>query len=215
MKKRGKMITFEGPEGGGKTTHLKILASRLREELGLTVRTTREPGGTPTGETIRGLLQHNAAGEPLCDSAEVFLFCASRAQLCNRVLAPALDAGEWVICDRFTDSTLAYQGFGRGFDLALLRSLNNFATGPVMPDLTLLLDVPASSGLERVGLRSNGNHDRIESESLAFHERLRQGYLQLAAGEPQRFAIIDATRPLATVAADIWQTVATRLLADG
>ncbi len=212
MKQRGRMITFEGPEGGGKTTHLKILANRLRNEFGLTVRTTREPGGTPTGETIRGLLQHNAAGEPLCDSAEVFLFCASRAQLCCHVLEPALAEGEWVICDRFTDSTLAYQGYGRGFDLALLRSLNDFATGSVVPDLTLLLDVPVSSGLERVGVRSNGNHDRIESESLAFHERLRQGYLELAAAEPQRFAVIDATQPLATVAAQVWQAVATRLI---
>lgn len=139
----GRLISFEGPEGGGKSTQIKVLADRLRTERALTVRTTREPGGTPTGEAIRGLLQHDVAGEPLCDPAEVFLFCASRAQLCATVLAPALARGEWVLCDRFTDSTLAYQGYGRGFDLELLRRLNAFATGPVVPDLTLLLDVPA------------------------------------------------------------------------
>jgi dTMP kinase len=207
---KGRLITFEGPEGGGKSTHVKLLADRLRSELGLTVRTTREPGGTPTGEAIRAILQHDVTGEPLCDPSEVFLFCASRAQLCNAVLSPALERGEWVLCDRFTDSTLAYQGYGRGFDLDLLRRLNAFATGAVVPALTLLLDVPAELGMARVGIRSNGGKDRIERESLAFHQRLRDGYLALAA-EPDRFAVIDATQSVDAVATAVWSAVRTRL----
>lgn len=196
----GRLISFEGPEGSGKTTQIQRLAERLRQEYGLTVRTTREPGGTPTGEAIRNLLQHHAAGEPLCDASEVLLFCASRAQLCRTVLQPALERGEWVLCDRFTDSTLAYQGYGRGFDLALLRQLNTFATGGLTPALTVLLDVPAEVGLERVMARATGKRDRIESESLAFHRRLREGYLDIARGEPQRFFVVDSTQPQDTVA---------------
>ncbi len=203
----GKLISFEGPEGGGKSTQILRLADRLRKERGLTVRTTREPGGTPTGEAIRALLQHDTAGEPLCDACEVLLFCASRAQLCRTVLVPAMERGEWVLCDRFTDSTLAYQGFGRGFDLDVLRQLNNFATASVGPSLTLLLDVPADAGMARIGMRPSGGRDRIEREPLAFHQRLRQGYLALAAAEPERFAVIDATASVSAVAEQIWTAV--------
>lgn len=203
----GRLISFEGPEGGGKTTQIQRLAERLRQDRGLTVRTTREPGGTPTGEAIRNLLQHHAAGEPLCDASEVLLFCASRAQLCRTVLQPAIERGEWVLCDRFTDSTLAYQGYGRGFDLALLRQLNAFATGGLSPALTVLLDVPAEVGLERVTARATGKRDRIESESLAFHQRLREGYLAVAKSEPERFVVIDSTQPQDAVATLIWQAV--------
>ena len=214
----GRLISFEGPEGGGKSTHIHLLAERLRTEKGLTILTTREPGGTPTGELIRGLLQHNAAGEPLCDRAEALLFCASRSQLCHDVLAPALSRGEWVLCDRFTDSTLAYQGYGRGFDLETLRRLNDFATGPaVTPSLTLLLDVPTELGMRRITARggADGLKDRIECEDLDFHKRLRNGYLELARHEPTRIAVIDATQPVATVAAQIWNIVCERLLGQG
>ena len=190
----GKLITFEGPEGGGKSTHARRLAEALRAR-GVPVLTTREPGGTPTGEIIRDLLQNDLSHEPLCDATEALLFCASRAQLCRNVLGPALARGEWIVLDRFTDSTLAYQGFGRGFDVETLRSMNEFATGEVRPALTLLLD----------------GKDRIESAPLDFHRRLRDGYLELARREPERFAVIDATAPVEDVSAAVWRAVTERL----
>lgn len=205
----GKLLSFEGPEGGGKSTQARLLADRLRA-LGIGVLTTREPGGTPTGEVIRDLLQNDLAREPLCDESEALLFCASRAQLCRNVLGPALARGEWVVLDRFTDSTLAYQGYGRGFDVATLRRMNDFATGPVRPALTLLLDLPVEEGLARALARSGGK-DRIEGAPLDFHRRLRAGYLELAAQEPERFAVIDATAPADAVAEAVWATVVERL----
>ncbi|NLE41856.1 MAG: dTMP kinase [Lentisphaerae bacterium] len=208
---RGKLITFEGVEGGGKSTQAKRLAERLRAE-GIDVLTTREPGGTPTGEVIRDLLQHNLGGEPLCDAAEALLFCASRAQICRNVLGPALAAGTWVVLDRFTDSTLAYQGYGRGFDLATLRAMNDFATGDVKPALTVLIDIPVELGLSRVLARSNGTRDRIESAPLEFHKRLQAGYLEMAKREPERFIVIDGTAEHDAVLAKIWEAVETRLL---
>ena len=207
----GRFITFEGPEGSGKTTQAKRLAERLRAE-GIEVLTTREPGGTPTGEVIRDLLQHNLGGEPLCDAAEALLFCASRAQICRNVLGPALAAGTWVVLDRFTDSTLAYQGYGRGFDLATLRAMNDFATGDVKPALTVLIDIPVELGLSRVLARSNGTRDRIESAPLEFHKRLQAGYLEMAKREPERFIVIDGTAEHDAVLAKIWEAVETRLL---
>ena len=210
----GRFISFEGPEGGGKSTQAKRLTERLEREFNLKVRFTREPGGTPTGEMIRSILQHNAAGEPLCDPAEVFLFCASRAQLCQTVLAPALARGEWVVSDRFTDSTLAYQGYGRGFDVKTLRAFNSFATGPVVPDVTFLLDVSSEVGLARVASRTaTGSKDRIESEAIEFHRRLRDGYLAIAAEEPARFVVLDTARFNAEETAEaIWNVVSQRFL---
>lgn len=207
---RGQLISFEGPEGGGKSTQAKRLAEHLRA-LGKTVLTTREPGGTPTGEIIRDLLQNDLAKEPLCDASEALLFCASRAQLCRNVLGPALERGEWIVLDRFTDSTLAYQGYGRGFDVETLRQMNDFATGPVKPALTLLLDLPVETGLGRAVARSGGK-DRIESAPLEFHRRLRAGYLELAAREPERFETIDASRSPDEVTAAVFDAVHRRLL---
>ena len=208
---QGRLITFEGPEGGGKSTQARLLAESLRAR-GIEVLTTREPGGTPTGEIIRDLLQNNLSGEPLCDATEALLFCASRAQLCRDVLAPALARGAWIVLDRFTDSTLAYQGFGRGFDVSVLRSLNDFAPGEVRPALTLLLDLPVEEGLARAVARS-GKKDRIEQAPLEFHRRLRDGYLQLAREEPKRFAVVDAAKPVPAVTAEIRAIVEERFFA--
>lgn len=205
----GRLVSFEGPEGGGKSTQARLLAEKLRA-AGLAVLSTREPGGTPTGEIIRDLLQNDLAGEPLCDASEALLFCAARAQLCRNVLAPALARGEWVVLDRFTDSTLAYQGYGRGFDIETLRAMNGFATGPVRPDLTILLDIPVEAGLGRAVARS-GAKDRIESAPIDFHRRLREGYLELARREPGRFAVVDASAPVDAVSAKVWEAVRSRL----
>ena len=212
----GVFITFEGPEGSGKSTHLRRLAERLRAE-GRTVLTTREPGGTPVGEAVRGLLQHDSGGETPEPRAEVLLFCASRAQLVNRVISPALARGEWVLCDRFADSTLAYQGFGRGFDLEALVAINGFATGGVVPALTLLLDLDVAAGMRRLAARHAAlatEADRFEREHCAFHARLRDGFLALAADAPERFCVIDSDREPDVVAEAIWQAVRARFGAN-
>lgn len=204
---RGVFITFEGPEGSGKSSHVRLLKERL-EARGREVLLTREPGGTPLGENIRGLLQHDHAGEPPVDRAEVMLFLASRAQLCERVIRPALDRGAWVVCDRFSDSTLAYQGHGRGFDVDTLRVMNTFATADLVPDLTILLDIPPGIGFARIGNRQKS--DRIENAGLEFHTRLRDGFLQLAAAEPNRFAVISTDADFDSVADTVWRATTTR-----
>jgi dTMP kinase len=153
MIKPGQFITFEGPEGGGKSTHIKRLAARLKA-LGHEVLLTREPGGTPTGEAIRGILQHDHTGEAICPEAELLLFEASRAQLVRTVILPALQKGVWVLCDRFADSTTAYQGYGRGFDLETILMLNQHAMGDCVPALTLLMDIEVQVGRERLAQRN-------------------------------------------------------------
>jgi len=203
---RGKFITFEGPEGGGKTTQAKRLVSRL-ESLGREVIYTREPGGTPTGEAIRGILQYNAAGEPVCPETEVLLFAASRAQLVRHVIIPALVRGCWVVSDRFADSTTAYQGYGRGFSVDSMLTINAFAINEAVPDLTFLLDVDIKLGFERLAERQRQTKtakDRIEQEERAFHERVRRGYLQLAERWPQRFRRLDASRSADEVESEVW-----------
>jgi len=207
--RRGKFITFEGPEGGGKTTQAKRLLARLTDE-GHEVIYTREPGGTPTGEAIREILQYDKAGEPLCDEAEVLLFSASRAQLVRTVIIPALERGTHVICDRFADSTTVYQGYGRGFDIEQMLAINNFAIKGAVPDLTLLMDVDVSIGFDRIASRQRElfqKSDRIEREARAFHERVRNGYLELAARWPERFRKINAMRETGEVETDVWKWV--------
>jgi dTMP kinase len=209
MTQSGKFITFEGPEGGGKSTQIRRLAERLKAQ-GHAVLTTREPGGTPTGEAIRGILQHDHAGEPICPEAELLLFEASRAQLVNHVILPALKKGLWVLCDRFIDSTTAYQGYGRGFDLQAILDINTFAVGGCLPDLTLLLDIETQTGMERLTLRNREQkttHDRFEREQVEFHERVRTGYLQLARRWPERIQVIDSMHAEAVVEAAIWNVV--------
>ena len=206
---RGRLITFEGPEGAGKSTQAAMLISRL-EARGIEVVYTREPGGTKLGEAIRGVLQYNAAGEDPCAESEVLLFEASRAQLVRNVIKPALERGAWVLCDRFADSTTAYQGFGRGFSVELMETINRFAIGDAVPDMTILLDVNVSLGMQRCAKRQVGKKiqfDRIESEALEFHEKVRQGYLELARRFPGRFRRVDAMRHAEPIGEDIWKLV--------
>jgi dTMP kinase len=183
----GVFVTFEGPEGAGKSTQVRLLAERLRQE-GYSVLTTREPGGTPLGERVRAAVLD--PGPAVAPVAEFLLFSASRAQLVQDVIRPALSEGQVVICDRFADSSLAYQGYGRGLNLEFLREVTWEATGGLRPHLTVLLDVDPRVGLARA--TNHGAHDRIEMTDLQFHNRVREGFLQLAAGEPERFLVVDA-----------------------
>lgn len=178
-------ITFEGIDGCGKTTQLRRLAPRFSDPV-----ITKEPGGTPTADRIRAILLD--AGSKLDPLAEVFLFAASRHQHVVEVIKPALDLGRTVLCDRYTDATLAYQGFGRLLDLDRLRALNDWATGSLRPDKTLLFDLDEETGLRRARGRG-GDELRFEAEDLRFYRRVREGYLALAASEPKRFVVIDAS----------------------
>ena len=209
---RGKFISFEGPEGGGKSTHAAALAETLRAE-GKTVLVTREPGGTRLAELIRGLVREELDDPPVT-RAEVLLFLAARAQVVANVIKPALARGEWVLCDRFSDSTFAYQGYGRGIDVQLLKELNEFSTEGLVPDLTILLDVPPEVSRERLAARqaaTAASGDRIETAGVMFHRRLREGFFELAHAEPKRFVVIDATQAIESVAAAV-QAAARRLL---
>lgn len=200
-------ITLEGPEGTGKTSQLGPLAEYLRQ-AGQAVLCTREPGGTPISNQIREVLTHldNTA---MHARTEILLFLASRAQLVEEVIRPALKSGQIVLCDRYADSTLAYQGYGRGQNLDDLRSLLAFATGGLKPDLTLLLDIDPVIGLRRKV--ASGEWNRLDADAIEFHQRVRQGYLDLAREEPQRFILIDASQPAETVQNDLRRAVVTRL----
>jgi dTMP kinase len=214
MESSGKFITFEGPEGSGKSTQIKHLVEKL-EARNITVLCTREPGGTATGEAIRNILQHDAVDEALSERAELLLFAASRAQLMNQIILPALKKGTWVLCDRFIDSTMAYQGYARGMSLEILNQINTFAIEERKPDLTLLLDLDIERGFDRLEERySDGaaSADRFERETRDFHHRVRDGYHQLAAGEPERFRVINADQPIEAVGAMIWSSVQKALL---
>jgi len=189
---RGRFITLEGPEGSGKTTASRHLASWLRGR-GRTVVLTQEPGGTPLGDEIRRIVLHmRGMSDDLDPRADALLYAAGRAQHVERVIRPALERGEWVVCARYLDSSLAYQGAGYGNDMAELRRLQDFATGGLLPDLTLLLDVPVEVGLERTRRRSEWNRFE-DTEELAFFERVRAAYLRLAEEEPERFRVIDGS----------------------
>lgn len=200
---RGLFITFEGVEGSGKSTQIELLQRYLRES-GYDVEVLREPGGTGIGEAIRAILLDptNSAMAPI---TELLLYEAARSQLVAERVKPALDAGRLVLCDRFYDSTTAYQGAGRGFSLDLLQMLNSTAASGLVPDVTFVLDFPVEAGLERAA-----NHkaaDRLEREEVAFHERVRLGYLQLAKEEPARVKVIDASGPVETIAEEIRRLV--------
>ena len=196
---RGRFITVEGIEGVGKSTNIEFLAV-LIEDNGFSVIRTREPGGTPMAERIRELLLEHGE-EPMTDIAELLLFFAARSLHINNAIQPALEAGQWVVCDRFTDASRAYQGNGRGVNQETISTLADWVQEDLQPDLTILLDAPAEVGMGRAGRRSAA--DRLEIEKTDFYDRVRQGYLTLAESEPERFAIIDASQPLDQVQAAI------------
>ena len=202
---RGKFITVEGIEGVGKSTNIDFLAG-LIEAQGHTVMKTREPGGTPIAEDIRSILKEHG-DEPLPDVAELLLMFAARSINVNNAIRPALETGGWVISDRFTDSTRAYQGGGRGFPRDSIEWLATFVHGDLQPDLTILLDAPVETALQRAGRR--GEPDRFEVERADFFNRVRQAYLELAAAEPGRFRVVDCSRELDTVQAAIREIAAT------
>jgi dTMP kinase len=206
---KGRFITFEGTEGCGKSTQISRLAERLRA-LGYSVRALREPGGTPIGEEIRHTLKHSQDNAAMTPEAELLLMNASRAQLVREVIRPALAAGEIVLCDRFYDSTTAYQGHGRQLDLAMVKAIVDIAVGPTRPDLTLLLQVTGKVSAERVRSRQSTAaplRDRIEEADQSFFERVAEGYRAIAAAEPERVRIVDASGPVETVSATVWKLV--------
>jgi dTMP kinase len=215
--RKGLFISFEGTEGSGKSTQVSLLAEDLRFE-GYSVRTIREPGGTPIGEEIRHTLKHSAQNEAMTAETELLLMNASRAQLVREVIRPALAAGEIVICDRFYDSTTAYQGYGRQLDLKMVKAIIDVAVGDTRPDITLLFVVPHEVTAERLLKRQSTlpfMRDRIEEADRSFFERVAKGYQAIALAEPERIRRIDATGTVAEIKATIWQTVKDRLPPQG
>ena len=202
----GLFITLEGGDGAGKSVQSNALLQRL-EERGVTAVLTREPGGTPLGERLRDIVLSLAGSgdSPLHPLIETFLFVAARAELVERVIAPAIARGDVVVCDRFADSTVAYQGFGRGVEAEVIERLNEIATGGLRPKLTVLLDLSVEAGLARA--RAAGTADRFEREAVAFHERVRAGYQTLAEREPDRWLLVDARQSPDAVAESIWRRV--------
>jgi dTMP kinase len=207
----GRFVTFEGSEGCGKTTQIGLAATLLKER-GIPVFETAEPGGTPLGRRIREILL-NRGSCAIGAEAELLLFAAARAQHVRETILPALKEGTWVLCDRFADATFAYQGFGRGLDAGIIRILTAFSSLSLKPDMTLLFDLPVATGLARAEKRAAGGRpetaeDRFEHEDHAFHERIRKGYLTLAAGEPDRFRIIDGAADVETVHREVCRCLA-------
>lgn len=207
----GLFITFEGTEGCGKSTQIAALAKCL-QQVGKQVFQTREPGGTPLGEAIRELLQHDSAGEGISPETELLLFTASRAQLTRERIQPALAEGKIVLCDRFMDSTTVYQGVARKIDSETVARINHFAIGHTRPDLTILIDIDPEIGMKRVRARSNGRLDRMEREAIEFFKAVREGYLRLAASEPDRFFVFDGSLSIDELQDRIWEAVHKRLV---
>jgi dTMP kinase len=206
---RGRFITFEGGEGSGKSTQIALLAERLRG-IGLDVVVTREPGGSPGAEIIRHVLLAGA-GKPFGPAAEAILFAAARDDHVTSVIRPALARGSWVLCDRFIDSTRVYQGILGGVDRAFIQGLERLTVGDVRPDLTLVLDIPAKTGLKRASKRRGSEAaDRFEGEGLDYHEKMREAYRALAGQEPERCVLINASSNKEEVGKQIWNGVVTR-----
>lgn len=202
------LVTFEGSEGSGKSTQIALLSDYLREN-GYAVVTTREPGGTKIGEQVRDCL-HDVENRKMTAAAEVLLYSASRSQLVEEIILPALAQNQIVLSDRYADSTLAYQGYGRQLDLETLSQITNFATGGLKPDLTLFLDMDVRAGLARRTV-GQGEINRMDLQETVFYERVRNGYISLSRQEPDRWIIIDANRPVEMIQSDIRFQVETRL----
>ncbi|MCX6943965.1 MAG: dTMP kinase [Opitutales bacterium] len=206
----GRLISFEGSEGSGKSTQLSRLAARLQAH-GREVVTTREPGGTEIGEQIRNIIVHNSKGDEMSAETELLLFTAARAQVVREVIAPALIRGAVVLSDRYLDSSTVYQGIGRNLAADPVAQINRFAVGNVMPTLTIVIDVPTDVSLARIRQRASDLPDRMERENIDFYRKIREGYLLLAQGLPERFAVFDGTLAPELIEKKIWATVKERL----
>jgi len=209
-KPSGKLISFEGSEGSGKSTQLSRLAAHL-QKAGREVVSTREPGGTEIGEQIRNIIVHNSKGDEMCAETELLLFTAARAQVVREVIAPALTRGAVVLTDRYLDSSTVYQGIGRNLAADPVAQVNRFAVGNVMPDLTIVIDVPTEVSLARIRQRASDLPDRMERENIDFYKKIREGYLLLARGLPDRFAVLDGTLNEDALEKKIWATVKERI----
>ncbi|HWL14708.1 MAG TPA: dTMP kinase [Opitutus sp.] len=209
-KTSGKLISFEGSEGSGKSTQISRLAARLQKD-GREVLSTREPGGTEIGEQIRSIIVHNSRGDEMCAETELLLFAAARAQLVREVMVPALNRGAIVLTDRYLDSSTVYQGVGRNLGADPVAQINRFAVGNVMPDLTIVMDVPTDVSLARIRQRATDLPDRMERENIDFYEKIREGYLVLAKGMADRFIVIDGTQTPDAIEKKIWAAVKERL----
>jgi len=202
----GKLISFEGAEGSGKTTQIARLAKRIAK-LEREVVSVREPGGTEIGEQVRNIIVHNSRGDEMCAETELLLFAAARAQLVREVIAPALLKGSVVLSDRFMDSSTVYQGIGRNLAADPVTQINHFAIGNVMPNLTIVLDVPEETSLQRIRQRASDVPDRMERENIDFYKKIRQGYLLLAQSMPDRIVVIDGTVAEDAIEKKIWAAV--------
>jgi dTMP kinase len=209
-KPSGKLISFEGSEGSGKSTQLSRLAAHL-QKAGREVVSTREPGGTEIGEQIRNIIVHNSKGDEMCAETELLLFTAARAQVVREVIAPALTRGAVVLTDRYLDSSTVYQGIGRNLAADPVAQVNRFAVGNVMPDLTIVIDVPTEVSLARIRQRASDLPDRMERENIDFYKKIREAYLLLARGLPDRFAVLDGTLNEDALEKKIWATVKERI----
>ena len=209
-KTSGKLISFEGSEGSGKSTQIARLAAHFQKTQ-REVLTTREPGGTEIGEQIRNIIVDNSKGDEMCAETELLLFTAARAQLVREVIAPAIMRGAIVLSDRFLDSSTVYQGIGRNLAADPVAQINRFAVGNVMPDLTVVIDVPTEVSLARLRQRASDLPDRMERENLEFYTKVREGYLVLARGMPERFLVVDGTKSADAIEKKIWTEVQARL----
>lgn len=209
-KPTGKLISFEGSEGSGKSTQIARLAEQF-QRASREVVTTREPGGTEIGEQIRNIIVHNSKGDEMCPETELLLFTAARAQVVREVIAPALKRGAIVLSDRFLDSTTVYQGIARNLALGPVGEINRFAVGHVMPDLTIVIDVPTEVSLRRVRQRASDLPDRMERENISFYRKVRSGYLLLAKEWPERVVVLDGTMAPAALEKKVWAVVQKRL----
>ena len=206
----GKFISFEGSEGSGKSTQIARLILHF-QLVGREVVATREPGGTATGEQIRNIVIHNHGGDEMCPEAELLLYTAARAQVVREIIAPALARGAVVVSDRFLDSSTVYQGIARDLPQELVEQVNRFAVGHVLPDLTVLIDVPTEVSLARMQRRATDLPDRMERETAAFFRKVREGYLRVAAQHPGRIVVFDGTKSADALEQEIWAAVAARL----